>query len=72
MAAYQPSPDQRLLLASVQLEPKSWSVQLAPEAIASSARIRTEVNTPWTLKRHVIPKIPLCFSNYARSGSKYA
>jgi hypothetical protein len=74
LLSYQPS---RVETASVQLfELDSESVhdgaQSAPSATANAARTRTATNTPWTLRRHVIPDIPLCFSNYARSDSKYA
>src|SRR5207247_11170046 len=51
--------------------PLCASTQFAPTARATATRTTSTRTTPWTLYRHVIPNIPLCFSNYARSCPKY-
>jgi len=48
------------------------SVQPAPEAAANAPSPTVANTTLWTLNLHVIPNLPLCFSNYARPGTKYA
>ena len=48
------------------------SVQPAPEAAANAPNATVANTTLWTLNLHVIPNLPLCFSNYVRPGTKYA
>jgi len=53
------------------------SIQLSPDRSAdtkksaSTTRTMTTTCTLWTFLSHVIPNLPLCFSNYARSDTKY-
>ena len=47
------------------------STHPAPADIASAPSTRIAKTTPWTFCRQVIPNLPLCFSNYARSETKY-
>lgn len=39
--------------------------------ITKIAKTSTTMTTTWTFLSQVIPNLPLCFSNYARSGAKY-
>jgi len=48
------------------------SVQPAPEAAANAPSATVANTTLWTFNLHVIPNLPLCFSNYAWPGTKYA
>jgi hypothetical protein len=38
---------------------------------ASNERTTATMTTAWTFLSHVIPNLPLCFSNYARSDTEY-
>ena len=49
------------------------SIQLSV-VVTKSASMTAMITTTWitcTFLSHVIPNLPLCFSNYARSGTKY-
>ena len=46
------------------------STQLSSGSATNENTTRT-MTTTWTFLSHVIPNLPLCFSNYARSDTEY-
>src|SRR5204863_8858063 len=58
-------------LVAYQSRLEKASTHSAPAASASATSTSNETTTPWILNRQVIPNLPLCFSNYVRSGTKY-
>jgi hypothetical protein len=46
------------------------STQLSSGSASNESTTKT-MTTVWTFLNHVIPNLPLCFSNYARSDTEY-